>query len=63
MIAYLIPLAALVLVPLKLAEVIDWSWAWVLLPLWGPFAALVFAFFVVTALGLLDDTTEGDDGR
>lgn len=37
-------------VGLKLCHVIEWHWAWVLAPLWGPFA---IAFVVMGALGLL----------
>lgn len=35
---------------LKLCKVIDWSWWWVLAPLWGPWA---LAFVVMGLLGLV----------
>ena len=45
----------LVLIILKLTNVIDWSWWWVLAPLWVPlslcFLLMVFLFFI----GMLDD--------
>ena len=37
-------------VTLKLCKVIDWSWCWVLAPLWGPWA---LAFVVMGLLGLV----------
>lgn len=40
---------ALAFITLKLCGMIDWSWWWVLAPLWGP-VALVLA--VAAALGL-----------
>lgn len=36
-------LLTIVFITLKLTEVIDWSWWWVLAPLWGP-ASLFLAF-------------------
>lgn len=46
------------LVVLKVAEVIDWSWAWVLAPLWLPLAivlgiAAIGFFFAATLLARL----------
>lgn len=43
-----LPLLAVLLIGLKLGGVIAWSWAWVLLPIWGP-----IALFVVIGLGML----------
>lgn len=40
-----IKLLAVAFIVLKLCNVIDWSWWWVLSPLWIPFA-LVIMFFV-----------------
>lgn len=31
----------LIFITLKLTNVIDWSWWWVLAPMWGPFALVV----------------------
>lgn len=46
-------------VGLKLASVIDWSWMWVLSPLWLPFLvvlAVTFVAFIGTALWVLAGT-------
>ena len=32
---------------LKLCNVITWSWAWVLAPLWGPMALGILIFLIV----------------
>lgn len=45
-------LLSIAFIVLKLTGVISWSWAWVLLPLWGPLA-LVAAMFVLILLGKL----------
>ena len=37
-------------VTLKLCKVIDWSWWWVLAPLWGPWA---IAFVVIGLIGVV----------
>lgn len=34
-------LLAVLFIGLKLGGVIDWSWWWVLAPLWGPLAAAI----------------------
>ena len=36
---------ALMLIGLKLADVIDWEWSWVLAPMWVP-VAFSWAFFL-----------------
>ena len=43
-------LLAIAFIILKLAGVIDWSWVWVLAPLWVPL--LVVVFFVVVYLAI-----------
>lgn len=43
-------LLTVLFVGLRLCDKINWSWWWVLAPLWGPFA---IAFVVMGALGLL----------
>lgn len=42
-------LLGVLFVGLKLANIIDWSWWWVLAPLWGPllFVLLFFAIVLV----------------
>lgn len=39
-------LLAILFIGLKLGNVIDWSWWWVLAPLWGPFVAVFVAVAV-----------------
>lgn len=34
-------------VGLKLGHVIDWSWIWVLSPVWGPFVIIGFVLLVI----------------
>ena len=43
-------LLTVLFVALKLCHVIDWHWAWVLAPLWGPFA---IAFVVMGTIGTI----------
>lgn len=45
-------LLTIVFITLKLCNVIDWSWWWVLSPLWIPFAC-VAVFACVIAIGWL----------
>lgn len=37
---------------LKLTSVIHWSWWWVLLPIWGPWAFVGFILLIVFVLAL-----------
>lgn len=52
-----LPMLALVFIALKLTGYIDWSWIWVLSPLWLPiavvlcFMALVVSGFLIAAAG------------
>lgn len=39
-------LLAIVFITLKLCHVINWSWLWVLAPIWIPFAILLAILFV-----------------
>ncbi len=41
----------IVFVALKLLDVIDWSWAWVLSPLW--ISAALVGFIILCALGVI----------
>jgi hypothetical protein len=43
----LFTLTFIVFLTLKLCGTIDWSWWWVMAPLWGPLALIVAAFFVI----------------
>lgn len=40
----------IVLIALKLAGVIDWSWIWVLSPLWIPTVAIIVIAIVVVTI-------------
>lgn len=53
-----------ILAALKVAAVIDWSWAWILAPLWLPVAivlgmAVVGFFFAATLLAKLKKSLRG----
>jgi hypothetical protein len=47
----------IVFITLKLCNVINWSWIWVLVPFWGPLAivmAIAMVFLVIiAALGII----------
>jgi hypothetical protein len=43
-------LLLIVFITLKLCNVIDWSWWWVLSPFWIPFGLVALIFAVVLAL-------------
>lgn len=51
-------LLTLVFVVLKLTHFINWSWWWVLVPLWGPIAFVlgilgaILIFLVIASLGI-----------
>ena len=45
----------LIFITLKLTHVIDWSWAWVLAPMWIPLALLIIAFIIGVIVGGQDD--------
>lgn len=50
----LFTLLGIVFITLKLTGHIAWPWHWVLLPLWGPIAALLMvAVFCFAMVGLL----------
>lgn len=51
-----LPLLTLVFITLRLCDVIDWSWWWVLAPMWAlpafalTLAAMIFAFSMLVSL-------------
>jgi hypothetical protein len=46
-------LLAILFIALKLCGVIDWSWWWVLAPIWGPFALfLAIVVVVLVVMGI-----------
>ena len=42
-----LPALALIFITLKLCNVIDWSWWWVLAPIWMPIVALIAILIIV----------------
>jgi len=40
---------------LKLTEVVDWKWIWVLAPLWGVLAIMLLVLFVALILTMIFD--------
>lgn len=57
-------LLTIVFITLKLIGTIDWSWLWVLSPIWIPFA-LVFLILLIqltiAAFGSVSDKNKDDD--
>ena len=45
-------LLTLVLIVLKLTHYIDWSWVWVLSPLWLGWLSLIVILFVLALIGI-----------
>jgi len=45
-------LLGIIFIVLKLTKVIGWSWAWVLAPIWAPFA-FWFVLLVLIAVGVV----------
>lgn len=50
----------IIFITLKLCKVIDWSWLWVLAPLWGQ---LVLAIIIVLVLKIAEFINEGKSYR
>ncbi len=48
-------LLTIVFITLKLTKVIDWSWWWVLSPIWGSIVVAIVIFLVVFAFLLIFD--------
>ena len=46
-------LTFIVFLVLKLCGVIDWSWWWVTVPLWGPFALLIAGLFIYIMIAII----------
>lgn len=44
-------LLALLFIALKLLGYIDWSWVWVLAPLWIGFAVIIFILLLMALVG------------
>lgn len=43
-------LLLLLFIGLKLGNVIDWSWIWVLSPIWIPYAMIIIGAFILTCV-------------
>ena len=48
-------LLAVAFIVLKLMNVIDWSWWWVLAPLWIPVAIYLFILFVIFVVAVVKE--------
>lgn len=48
-------LLAIAFIVLKLTKVIDWSWWWVLAPLWIPVAIYLFILFVIFVVAVVKE--------
>lgn len=46
-------LLTIVFVVLKLTKYIDWSWWWVLAPLWAPVALVIAVVFILGVIGAI----------
>jgi hypothetical protein len=44
---------------LKLGNIIDWPWVWVLSPIWIPFAAVIAFFLIAAIVALVVDMATG----
>ena len=49
----LFSLLGVAFIVLKLTNVIDWSWWWVTLPLWGGWAIVLVVLFVIGIIALV----------
>lgn len=47
-----LPLLAILFIALKLTDYIDWSWLWVLSPIWLPIAIVALCFSIIGLLFL-----------
>ena len=51
-------LLAIVFITLKLTNQIDWSWLWVLAPLWGPVALIIAIGVLAISGGMIERACE-----
>jgi hypothetical protein len=52
-------LLTVLFIGLKLANIIDWPWVWVLSPIWIPLALLLVFGLIATIIALVLDMTTG----
>lgn len=51
-------LLEIVFIILKLLRVINWSWFWVLAPIWIPLALIIVVFIVIGILFIIDEMSD-----
>lgn len=51
----------IVFVTLKLTDEIDWSWWWVLTPMWLPVVAFIAAFVAVVIASVVERAVRGGE--
>ena len=56
-------LLTIVFITLKLTHTIDWSWLWVLSPLWIPFALVLLIFLIILTVAAISAMFKGDEGE
>lgn len=49
----LLGLLGLLFITLKLLGVVNWSWLWVLAPIWIPIAIVIFILFIVFVVAII----------
>lgn len=54
-------LLAIAFIVLKLTKVINWTWLWVLSPLWIPFAIVVVLLIVFAIIEIASGNKEGKE--
>lgn len=54
-------LLTIVFITLKLTHTIDWSWLWVLSPLWIPFALVLLIFLIILTVAAISAMFKGDE--
>ena len=54
-------LLTIVFITLKLTHTIDWSWLWVLSPLWIPFALVLLIFLIILTVAAIAAMFKGDE--
>ena len=53
----------IVFITLRLCGVIDWSWGWVLAPLWMPVVVFLFLLGIVWLISIIFQDNESRKGR
>lgn len=56
-------LLGILFIGLKLGGIINWSWWWVLVPIWGPFALallVILAYVIILCIAIIRKTTSNN---